>query len=455
LEAAQGQLSLKALHSLVMPQIVFLSLFLGLISGMQPVEMQVDPAIKSVRITIGGNAVASLDHPPWRATIDFGPELEPRELAAIGYDERGNEIARATQILNLPRPVAELEIVLRNENERPAAAELRWRHRVHAHAKRARIEVDGKKLRVDRTFRALLPSLNWSVPHVVSAELRFDDGVVARREIVISGNLGYSDTVGSQLTPIVVTHNPPHEPGSLENCFAANGFPVRTAATEKTNALVVVVKDPEATEAIRAYVPQRGTNPSWTDRQSLRGEIRLGPDTTERILWPLAARFTETGQPASDLFEPSADYSAANDGMLWLLTRSYSLGLITQPRRFADAVATAGLRATAQGRRRAVVLVLSEKPDTSFYSPQMVRRYLQAVGVPLVVWSLTGLRPDLEPQWGEIEDISTTARLRAAVERLKYTLAIQRVAWVATDPLTALHVAVKEGCEVETLARPH
>jgi hypothetical protein len=37
-----------------MPQIVFLSLFLGLVSGIQPVEVRIGPDVRSVRITIDG-----------------------------------------------------------------------------------------------------------------------------------------------------------------------------------------------------------------------------------------------------------------------------------------------------------------------------------------------------------------------------------------------------------------
>lgn len=51
----------------------------------------------------------TLDRPPWSAQVDFGPELTPQALVVIGFDANGVEIARASQSLNLPRPVAEVD----------------------------------------------------------------------------------------------------------------------------------------------------------------------------------------------------------------------------------------------------------------------------------------------------------------------------------------------------------
>ncbi len=68
-----------------MPQVVFLSLFLGLITGIQSVTLQVDAAVKSVRIELGGREVARMDKAPWSAKVDFGSALTPNELTAIAY----------------------------------------------------------------------------------------------------------------------------------------------------------------------------------------------------------------------------------------------------------------------------------------------------------------------------------------------------------------------------------
>src|SRR5262249_60528759 len=106
-------------------QIVFLTLFLGVVGGLQPVALQVSGPVRMVRMMLGSREVAVLTQPPWRATVDLGAELTPRQLAAIGLDARGNEIARATQILNPPRPIAEVHIAVEHSGrEGPAGPPL-------------------------------------------------------------------------------------------------------------------------------------------------------------------------------------------------------------------------------------------------------------------------------------------------------------------------------------------
>ena len=112
-----------------MPQIVFLSLFLGLVTGFQNVSLRVDDGVKSVRIELGGREVARITSAPWSARVDFGTALTPRELTAIAYDADGREITRIAQVINLARPAAELEIVIRRDGQRPVEAELVGRRR--------------------------------------------------------------------------------------------------------------------------------------------------------------------------------------------------------------------------------------------------------------------------------------------------------------------------------------
>ena len=104
-------------------QIVFLSLFLGIVAGRTTVTLQVSGPVKTVRMLVGGRQAAVLTQPPWRATVDLGTELTPRELTAVGFDANGDEIARATQVLNLPRPVAEFDIMIDK-----GRVSLPWRH---------------------------------------------------------------------------------------------------------------------------------------------------------------------------------------------------------------------------------------------------------------------------------------------------------------------------------------
>ena len=433
-------------------QIIFLSLFLGLVSGRQPVALQVNGAIKSVHLVLGGRDVAVMTAPPWRLVVDFGSDLAPRDITAVGFDASGNEIARATQILNLPRPAAEFEIALEPEGgEAPTGLSLPWRHLTHSKPNRTMVTLDGKPLPVDERLHARLPRLDITVPHVVAAEMHFDDGFLARRELVIESIR--SDSVGAQLTPILVLETAPKHPPQWDGCMArADGTPVRIAAVEKPRALVIVVRDPDPREvqtALDPFTRARGSFPS----EALRRIAQLDRDTTERMLWPVAQRFSHGTDETSVLFEPSPDFDASI-GMLWLLTSHYGGDDAHDvPRQFTDAVAVAGVRAITGAQRRAVVLVLSTNADSSGYRPAAVRRYLASIGVPLFVWSVIAPRPDLAAIWGEVGDISSLQKLSKAVARVRQTLEPQRIAWVDVDPLTALRLQAKASCGIAPVAR--
>jgi len=422
-------------------QIVFLSLFLGLVSGQGPIDLHVDDAIKSVRIVVDGREVTTLTQPPWHAVLDFGKEIVPRELVAIGYDAGGNEVARTAQILNLPRPTAEFEIVLERSH---TAASLRWRHLTNARPKSAILTLDGMLLHVDEDFRAHLPRLDFNVPHVIAAQLRFADGFVARRELVIAG--GVSDSIGTQLTPIAVRVTTPKLPATFEGCFTVNGTAVRTAAVEKPGALVIIIHDPD-THVMRSVARL------WARDPSMR-TLSFGSDTAEEIMFPIAKRFVDAAQTAV-LFEHSVEIGAGGRGVIGMLTTDYGESVPTsQPRQFADAVAVAGVKGVTGGHRRAVVLVLGgDTPDASRHDVPSVRRYLASIGVPLFVWSATEPRPDQLAVWGEIDQISSEYGLRRATERVRSALDSQRIAWLASDPVSALRVSARADCGVAPLAR--
>ena len=79
-----------------MNQLVFLTAFLGLTLGTQPVRLEVKSDIKTVELRLDGSSIATL-HAPWQTKIDVGTSLLPHRLVAIGRDADGTEIARAEQ----------------------------------------------------------------------------------------------------------------------------------------------------------------------------------------------------------------------------------------------------------------------------------------------------------------------------------------------------------------------
>lgn len=426
-----------------MPQLVFLTFFLGLTTGKAPVSLQADSSIASIRLELGGRAVATMTHAPWSTEIDFGTELTPQRLVAIGYDGKGREIARTSQDVNLPRGSAEVEILIKSDKGRPARAELVTRSRKHAEPAEAQISLDGDRLSVGADFSARIPDVDWTHPHVLSAEMTFRDGEVARTETIVAGGLG--QTVSSDLTPVLVTkERRKSEPRDLDGCFVLDGAPVRANALEQTNPLVIIVKNP-ATE----LTPANRIPGAWWF-SPLEREYRFDPDTNARILWATPQLYTARDEPTYSLFPPTIDFSSTRFGVAWLLTRALKPPP-DGPLRFADAVGVAGLAAFQSGRRRAVVLLLEETPDLSLKSPAVVRRYLERLGVPLFVWSI-GKLPSRG--WGDVVDISSRYDLTSAVDAVKDALSRQRIVWVASDPLAALRIEGNDRCGLKPAANP-
>lgn len=416
-----------------MPQIVFLSLFFGLVTGFQNVSLRVDEGVKSVRIELDGREVGRMTSAPWSARVDFGTALTPRELTAIAYDADGKEITRIAQVINLARPAAELEIVIRRDGQRPVEAELVGRHRLHKLPSGAKLSVDGTSIRLGRDFRARLPQLDTAHPHVVSAEMEFEDGEVARRDIVLS--TAFARSVASELTPMLVMSEGSRADTIPDACFTSGGKPLKATAIEKSDALVVMVRDP----ATRPIV-------------SAAAQSRFDAETAERILWPVSRPINAPGEPTAIAFPQSVNHGKTAN-VSWLLTQRLApVPAATEPRQFADAVAVAALATLDKGHRRAIVLVLSKSPDTSLYSAAVVRRYLDEVGVPLFVWSADGPRADLAAAWGRIDDISTPAGMEAAVNRLNASLQAQRIVWVATEPLIVLRAEATTACGLTPVA---
>ena len=426
--------------------ITFLTVYLGLIAGRQPIELRVDPAVKMVRVLLDGQKVDTLAAPPWQLIVNFGAAIQPHELAAVGFDEHGQEIARATQFINLPRPAAELEIVLdRDAKGVPRRALLSGSHISYARVRRAALKLDVVPLKLDRSFHAALPPLDMKRPHVLSAEMKFSDGTVARREVVFGGE--FAESMPAQLTPTAVTRAGTSDKPSADDCFVSNGAPLRINAVEKPEATLIIVRDPDPSY-ITAALLSTGVFDGLIDTVALRAAAPLDGDTTMELMSPAADQAVAPDKPTAILF-PSVPNRNSREGLYWFLTSAKMRG--DTPRRWADAVAVAAVKAVSSGRRRAVLLVLGKQPDGSLHAPAAVRQYLAALGVPLFVWSVFGRHAD--SAWGEVEDVSTLEKLEAATESIRRALDTQRIAWIYADPITALHAEVREGCGYARLAR--
>ncbi|HJQ38305.1 MAG TPA: hypothetical protein VKB93_14305 [Thermoanaerobaculia bacterium] len=403
----------------MLAELVLTTRLLALVNGEQAVSVQTGPETESVAIVLDGKTVTRL-RAPFRTTVNFGAELAPRELVSIAYDAQGNEIGRDTQIVNLARPPAEVEIVLDREESGQLRAKVRWQHIAAETPKKIALKLDGET--IASTASVTLPAVEASAIHVLQAELEFAGGLTATKELAFGGQ--FSEEVPSELTGVLATKK--------GRCFRAGDRVLRAAAVEKPDALVLFVRASDAFAARRKLRIMSGGGPLRI--ASIYKSYAL-PDTQMRFIWPSARQVQlNESQSAVNLFHRS-QVAKGSDGTLRMLTL-YGPDAVSE--QFADAVAVAGVQAIGGAKRRAVVLVLGEEKDESRRSPAEVRRYLERIGVPLLVWSLARITPEMENAWGEVTDISTADRLLHATEDLRKMLDDQRIAWLPLQPLQAL-----------------
>ena len=404
-------------------------------------ELDVHGSVAQVELRLDGAPLTSLDSPPWQLSIDLGPGLAPHELVARALDERGGELARARQWINMPRPPAEAEILLERDREgRVAAARIAWQSLMGEEPTRVSVSFDGRQLPLDAARRVKIPSHAQDVAHVVTVELDFESGVHSRDDVAFGGAAG--EQAQSELTAVPIRTRKKSsrvDPAALEGLFrgdpasgalsAGSSAALRVAAAERGGASIWIVRDDNAGETYShlkdSSIFGGGFAPS---------ALALRKNDAVQFVWPRARAYGASGLPTA-LFPSSEGFSRSDGGFAYLLTHVANpepAGIFPM---YADAVAVAGVNAFASFARRAVVLVLGkEAQDASTHTPRAVRRYLEALRVPLFVWSLEGAgtggaAPPGSP-WGEVVPVATRPQLRAAYSRLRESLDSQAVVWV-------------------------
>lgn len=379
----------------------------------------------AVAFELDGREVARLAKSPWAGSVDFGTEYAPHELVARAFDAKGRELTLARQWINLPRAAAEIEILLeRDKRGRATAARLTWASRAGSVPTGTTLTFDGRELVLDGDHRATLPAYDPSLAHVLTAQADFPRGLHGRADRVIGG--GRTEEAGSELTaiPIRVESGKPPSVESLQGRFRKNGEVLQVVAVERAPALVLVVRNlDEHSEALRHF--PGAYHSGWERTTDLERGDRL------RVVWPVASE-TADGDAVNVVFDASRDFTGMQANFGFALVRVEYVGPSPAPRRFADAVAVAGVSAAANGSRRAVVLALGELDrDQSVRDAGSVRRYLERIHVPLYVWSLAGQTTEAPAAaWGQYEDVSTAKGFRRAAGRVLDDLKKQSVVWL-------------------------
>ncbi len=424
--------------------IAFLTLFLGLLRGTQPVALDAGSGVAAIELVLDGQRAGRVSGPPWTLAVDFGATLLPHHLEARGLSAEGREIDHIEQWVNLPRPPAEVDLVVDGGAPgKPASVRLSWRDLTGAPPTETRLTLDGAPLALDAAGRAPIAIPAAGAAHVLSAELLFANGTTARKDVVLTGDS--AGEVATELTAVPIRTRRPARPlpvNDLAGRLAAGGQPlaVRTVDQEPPQVYVVIAPSFLRDRAL-------GFAARWNGTLALGGGGGVHFLATSPRLFPTAGGSTA-------VFDISAggdfDFRALPD--------------LTDPRpspakppQLGDAIAVAGLHALERQTPRAVVLILGSDPaDASELPPAVVRNYLAAIGVPLFVWSPH--RRERDPSvWGDVEDISDQGKLAHAFLLLDEELKRQQIAWVEGRYLPqaiTLGQAAKGQAGLELVTRP-
>lgn len=415
--------------------IAFATLFLGLVLGVQTVEMMASDDVARVEILLDGRPVAAIEHPPWRTAVDLGSALEPRILEAVGLDRHGKEIGRSAQRLNLPRPPAELEVLLEpGEDGRGSVARLSWDSIAGETEPTIRAWLDGVELSVVDTRRLELPAHDPRQLHFLRVEATFTEHLGTVAERVLGGT--WADQLSAQLTAV-----PVHLAGradlpavrQLDGWLTVDGQGVPVLAVDDSPADLIVVRDLSAQPLLDGLASLDRSlsfafrSGSVRQAPSVRYVAPLKEDQRVRFLAPYARQVADIDHTTS-LFEPSETFTAHDGGLYWLLTQVRTRTSPPDGQRLADAVAAAGMMAAGGSRPRAVLLILGPDPvDHSGLDAETVRGYLESLRVPLVVWSLGG---PAVPPWGPAEALESLTSLERATKAVRRLLDRQRILWI-------------------------
>ncbi|HEV8239758.1 MAG TPA: hypothetical protein VGS57_10345 [Thermoanaerobaculia bacterium] len=374
----------------------------------------------------------------------------------MAFDAKEARVGEARQWLNLPREAAELEVAVTRDGGPPPrlVARLAWAGPGGATPTAVSATLDGAPVALSADSTSLsLPAVAGAAK-LLRVEADFAGGVRAVREMAVGGEL--AEEITQELTGVPVEVVGREAPKSLRE----DERELPLVALEKGEADLVAVLDPAALHAIgeRAAEGRQqrvvrggiGLGPSASPgARSIAAESRLRVPLPEgawlRLVWPVAESHQQ-GQLRYDLFPTSPERTAVDGSLLEQLGRAAMLPPGSVAPRIADAVALAALTAAQPGRRRAVLLVLgASSADASAYDAARVRRFLDRLRVPLVVWSTAPVSPAVAAAWGDVETVTSGPRLETAAKRLDALLARQRIAWVEGRHLPQRLLAGSDG----------
>ena len=401
----------------------FVSFFVGLVFGIQPVELSVSGAVARVEIRLNATTVAEIHGEPWQTSIDLGPRLRPAVLEAIAFDSKGHTLDHDVQWLNVPRPRAEATLMPElDEANRLQSVRIQWNSPEFLEPRKVKVQLDDVSLDAGAEGRIDLKNVDQSTLHLLEAEITFPDDVVVREQLVFGkGSVG---SLELDLTAVPIFVDDPGEnltADRLQGMFLVDGKPAHVTDVEKGAAQLIVVRGPSVNQQLTDLERRlRKGRPNDLDD-------RLPDDVSVRVIGTIP---NSGPRGNARLFPFSSAQPVGKKGLAADLEKARFADLEFGLRLLGDAVALAGLRAASGNQRRAVLLLLGDDPDdVSTYAAADVRSYLQELSVPLIVFDLTGGSKSAEA-WRPTEDVMEPRRWMSAVRWLREDLDNQRVVWL-------------------------
>ncbi len=345
--------------------IEILTLFLGLFSGEQTVELKVADPVARVEVWLDGKPQGKVSKPPWRFELDLGSDLRPHELMLVARDAELRELQRTRRWINL-------------ELEPP--------------------DDSTAETREELTPVAIALGESATLPGIAQMQGWFT-AAGEPLQVVRVDDKGEAD--------LWIVRDPLTQP-FLER-LATFFFQLSLSDEEYWDDVPLVEKDAfvvAAKQKLGRQIQLASRSPAEVAWERWNAHLGLGDDVDIRFIEPNAVPVSRVAR-RKQVFGSMPDLPSQGDGLLWHAVRVRPLGFQL---RIADAVAMAGLEAHVGHRRRAVLLILEdEQKGLSRYTPAAVESYFRDLGVPLFVWAFRDQADHEMPMPDEVSSEASAA----------------------------------------------